>query len=229
MQSDQVRLLVVAAHPDDEVLGCGGTMARHALAGHAVHVLFLTDGVSSRGAREDMTEEIERRAAAAARAAEILGAHPPRLLGLPDNRLDEMPLLELVKRVEEAVSELEPTYVYTHHGGDLNVDHRLAHQAVMTACRPRPENTVRAIYSFEVVSSTEWATPAIGPAFRPNRFADIGRHLEQKIQALEAYSDEIRDFPHARSKDAVLALARLRGASVGLYAAESFIVEREIV
>lgn len=223
------RILVVGAHPDDEALGCGGTIARHAAAGDPVHLLFLADGVSSRGGEAGSRAEVERRAAAAADAAKILGAEPPRLLGLPDNRLDGVPLLEIVQAIEAVVRELSPRVVYTHHGGDLNIDHRLAHQAVMTACRPQHGAGVQAIYSFEVLSSTEWASPSVGRPFRPNRFVDISGHLETKIRALQSYADEMRDFPHPRSREAVEALARLRGATVAVAAAEAFVVEREIL
>ncbi len=220
--------MIVAAHPDDEVLGCGGTIARHTAEGAEVHVLFLADGVSARGAGRAPEEEISARQDAARRAAKVLGAETPRFTGLPDNRLDGLDLLDIVKAVEEVVAELRPAIVYTHHGGDLNVDHALVHRAVVTACRPLPESPVRALYAFETVSSTEWSSPEMGEAFRPNHFVDIGETLAHKLEALECYAQEIRPFPHARSREGVEALARLRGCSVGLEAAEAFLVVREI-
>lgn len=222
-----VRVLVVAAHPDDEALGCGGTMARHALEGHRVDVLFLADGVTSRiGANP--VDELAQREACARISCKLLGAAEPVFLRLPDNRLDSLPLLDVVQAVEAEIARVKPTVIYTHHGGDLNIDHRTAHHAVMTACRPIPGSSVRAIYCFETPSSTEWASSATGPAFRPVRFVDISATAERKIQAISAYKQEVRAFPHIRSPEAIAALVRLRGATVGVEAAEAFVVEREI-
>ncbi len=221
------RVLIVAAHPDDEVLGCGGTIARHAAAGDSVDILFLADGESARGG--DVAAAIAARQKMALEAASILGARPPRFAGLPDNRLDSLPLLDVIKQVEAVVAEVQPTVVYTHHGGDLNVDHRIAHQATVTACRPVPGTVTRAIYGFETLSSTEWATGSLGEAFRPVRLHDIQRHLPEKMRAIASYAREMRPFPHPRSPEAIAALARLRGASAGLEAAEGFMVIRETV
>jgi len=217
--------LVVAAHPDDEVLGCGATLARHAASGDTVHVVFLTDGV---GAREENRDSAERRMEAARRGAEILGIASLRNLGMADNRLDAVPILEIVQALEEIIEELRPSIVYTHHGGDLNVDHRVAHQATLTATRPLPGCLVRAVYAFEVLSSTEWGATG-SPFFVPNRFVDVSEFVELKQRALAAYGDEMREFPHARSYEAVNAQLLLRGSSVGVAAAEAFVVEREII
>lgn len=219
-----MKVLVIAAHPDDEVLGCGGTLARHAAEGDEVHVLFLADGESARGA--DGTAIAQRRDMAC-RAARALGTHPPRFLGLADNRLDGMDLLDIVQPIEAVIAELAPTRVYTHHGGDLNIDHRRAHQATLTACRPQPGTPVCGLYAFEVPSSTEWAGPGPTP-FVPTRFVDITGHLTAKATALAAYNAELRRFPHARSTEGLEALARWRGVSAGLGAAEAFMVIREI-
>ena len=183
-------VLVIAAHPDDEVIGCGGVMAKHAADGDEVHTLFLADGVSARPA-DGGRAAIDARKEAAARAARALGVEAPRFLDLPDNRLDTVALLDVVRPVEDMLAALAPAVVYTHHGGDLNVDHRIAHQAVMTACRPLPASPVRAIYAFEVASSTEWASPHTGAPFRPTRFVDIDRELERKLNALACYQGEV--------------------------------------
>jgi len=220
-------VLVVAAHPDDEVLGCGGTMAKHASQGDAVHVLFLADGVSSRGG-PGIEEAKAKRMENAARAAKILGAQAPRGLGLADNRLDGLDLLDVIQPIEAAMAEIGPEIIYTHHGGDLNVDHRVTHQAVLTACRPKPGAAVRAIYAFEVLSSTEWASPSEDEPFRPARFVDVSAHLEQKLGALACYEEEILEFPNSRSVEAVEAQARLRGASAGVTAAEAFEIIRQL-
>ena len=220
-------VLVIAAHPDDEVLGCGGAMAKHAASGDEVHTLFLADGVSARPAGGGRVA-IDARKEAATRAAQVLGVEPPRFLDLPDNRLDTLALLDVVRPVEDMVAALAPAVVYTHHGGDLNVDHRVAHQATMTACRPLPSSPVCAIYAFEIASSTEWASPNTGSPFRPTRFVDINRELDRKLNALACYEGEMPPFPHSRSAQAVEALARWRGTNAGIVAAEAFEVLRQI-
>ena len=218
-------ILAVVAHPDDEVLGAGGTLARHVTNGDAVHIVFLTDGV---GARGDDKAAAERRAKAARLAAARLGAREPHFLGFPDNRLDQIDLLDITQAIERIIEMTAPSTIYTHHAGDLNIDHVLCHRAVLTACRPLPSSTVRRIFAMEVSSSTEWASPTPGNAFMPTRFVDISGTQKVKRQALEAYAEEMRVFPHSRSYEAVEALATWRGASAGLRAAEAFMVVREI-
>lgn len=215
------RVLIIAAHPDDEVLGAGGVIARHADAGNPVDIVFLADGVTARPG----VGGLERRHDAARRAAQILKANEPVFFDFPDNRLDTVSLLDVVQAVEQVVAKSAPDIVYTHHGGDLNVDHRVVHQAVLTAMRPLPGTKYRQIFAFEVSSSTEWAA---GDAFRPNHFVNVAATLERKIAALEAYAEEMRPFPHARSLEAVRALAAWRGAAAGLHAAEAFVTLRSI-
>ena len=223
-------ILVVAAHPDDEILGCGGTIAYHVANGDTVHILIVAEGATSREGRryaDGRSEKLIALQRAAELAAKAVGAKPPRMLGLPDNMLDTLPLLDVIKPIEAMVNEVRPQIVYTHHGGDLNVDHRIVHQAVITSCRPLPESTVTSIYAFETLSSTEWQS--IGNAFQPQRWINIENTLDNKLAALSAYESEMRQFPHARSIVAVESLAKLRGANVGLRAAECFMVLREIV
>jgi LmbE family N-acetylglucosaminyl deacetylase len=217
-------VMVVAAHPDDEVLGCGGTLARHAENGDKVHVLILADGETSR----QQAGEVSERWACADRAANILGIRLHKILGFPDNQLDKIALLEVVREIELAISQLKPTVVYTHHGGDLNIDHQIACRAVMTACRPLPGSTVNAIYTFETVSSTEWGVPQLDPMFMPVRVVDISDTMQKKMAALQCYDAEMRPFPHARSYEAIEHLARLRGTQSGIKAAEVFGVMRQI-
>jgi LmbE family N-acetylglucosaminyl deacetylase len=222
-------VLVVAAHPDDEVLGCGGAMARHARQGDIVETLLLAEGATSRDQRRDAkarAKEISALRDCATKAARALGVRPPRFGGLPDNRMDSIDLIDVVKIVEAAVREIRPSVVYTHHASDLNIDHRITHQAVLTGCRPMPGSSVRSIYAFEVPSSTEWAGP--DAAFRPNRNVSIADEWRAKKAALEIYQSEMRPFPHARSLEAVEALAVWRGASVGVAKAEAFEVLRQI-
>ena len=169
-------ILIVAAHPDDEVLGCGGTIARHADFGDQVQVLIVAEGSTSRQQKRDRSQvrdELSALTQAAQTAGSILGAAGVELLDLPDNRLDSLDRLDLIKRIEECVERHQPECVYVHHAGDVNVDHRRLHEAVVTACRPTPGRVVKRLLSFEVASSTEWQPPGSAPAFQPNWFVDI--------------------------------------------------------
>lgn len=219
-------VLVVAAHPDDEVLGCGATLARLVQEGHSVHLAFLADGVGSRQGAD--AEQAERRAAAH-RSAGIMGIETVAFFDLPDNRLDTVPLLDVIRSVEGLIARLAPATVITHHAGDVNIDHQRCHQAVVTACRPQPGCPVNCLLSFEVPSSTEWQPPQSALPFAPNFFVDISAYLSVKRRALDAYGSEMRAWPHSRSYEAVEHLARWRGASVGCEAAEAFVVSRLVV
>ena len=218
-------VLVVAAHADDEALGCGGTIARHVAEGDTVHVIFMADGVGSR--RGNLSLDALPRNAARDRACTILGIASQHSFAWPDNAMDSIPLLEIVRPLEARVATLRPRTVYTHHGGDLNIDHRITAQAVLTACRPVPGTGVERILAFEVPSSTEWSGPDATP-FVPNVWIDIGPWWPTKLAALQAYADEMRPAPHSRSLAGVEALATWRGHSVGLDKAEAFALLREI-
>ncbi|QOZ52007.1 PIG-L deacetylase family protein [Bradyrhizobium sp. CCBAU 53338] len=222
-------ILVCAAHPDDEILGCGGTMARHVDRGDSVHVVFVADGIESRKAMNAERERLltERREAAF-KAANIIGCERPHFFDYPDQRLDTISLLDITQSIETLLAALQPDLVYTHHGDDLNADHRLVSEATMTAVRPMPGQKVVAVYGFETLSSTEWVFQSRGNAFRPNHFVGVASTLVRKLDALRAYDAEMRDFPHPRSYEAVAALTKLRGATVGLAAAEAFTVLREV-
>jgi len=224
------KVLIVAAHPDDEVLGCGGTVARHMIDGDEVHIVILVEGVTSRDKTRNSysrSKELSCLNRAAHDAKELLGATSLTFHNLPDNRLDSVDLLDITKLIEAHLDLVKPEIVYTHHVGDLNIDHRRVHEAVVTACRPLPGQTVRSLLFFEVPSSTEWQSPGIVP-FTPNWFVDISETLELKMKALEAYSSEMRLWPHARSMEAVEHLARWRGSMAGCAAAEAFVVGRHI-
>jgi LmbE family N-acetylglucosaminyl deacetylase len=218
------RVLVVAAHPDDEVLGCGGTIARHAASGDVVTTVFLADGETARSGAG--TAEIASRRQAALAAARCLGAATPVFYSFPDNRLDAVPLIDIVQAIEAVIRETRPRTVYTHHAGDLNIDHRRVHQAALTACRPQSGHPVERIYAFEVPSATEWGGEGFGPAFQPTRFVDIAGMLARKSAALCAYRNELRPEPHPRSLAGIEALAHWRGATAGMAAAEAFTVLR---
>ena len=218
-------IVVVAAHADDEAIGCGGTIARHVAEGDTVHAIFIADGVTSRGGQS--SNELDKRQASAIAAQSILGIKSTSFLNLPDNRLDSVSLLDIIQPLEAVIKKLTPEVIYTHHYGDLNVDHRITHQAVMTACRPLPGSSVREIYTFEIMSSTEWATPTASP-FVANYYVDISKYLSRKLDALEAYKDEMRQPPHSRSIEHIKILALHRGHTVGVAAAEAFMVVRVV-
>lgn len=225
-----MKVLVIAAHPDDEVLGCGGTIAKHVAAGDEVNIHILAEGATSRTAFRDCeahSVELSELAQSAACAARILGATTV-LHGLPDNRLDSLDLLDVIKLVEEVVFAYRPDVVYTHHSSDVNIDHQIIHRAVVTACRPLPGQSVRTLLFFEIPSSTEWQVLSNVAAFVPNWFVSIDETLDCKVQALEPYGSEMREFPHPRSISAVRALAAWRGASIGANAAEAFVLGRFI-
>ena len=224
-------VLIVAAHPDDEVLGCGGTIAHHADVGDQVQVLIVAEGATSRQQQRDRnqaSDELSALAQAAQKAGAILGAKGVELLDLPDNRLDSLDRLDLIKQIEERIACHQPQVVYSHHAGDVNIDHRRLHEAVVTACRPTPGQPVLRLLSFEVASSTEWQPAGSAPAFHPNWFVDISSQWPRKREALEAYASEMRPWPHARSIEALEHLARWRGAQVGVEAAEAFCLLRQL-
>lgn len=222
-------ILILAAHPDDEVLGCGGSIAKLADQGATVHVAFLADGVFSRtgdiGAQQ---VELSARRAAAQKACDILGVRSVFFGEFPDNRMDTIALIDIIKPIEALVAKYQPDTVFTHHAGDVNIDHQRIHEAVATACRPQLGHPVKTLLCFEVPSSTEWQLPGSAPVFAPNWFVDISDTLERKLAALDAYAAELRAWPHPRSRQAVEHLAHWRGATVGVDAAEAFTLGRQL-
>lgn len=224
------RILVLAAHPDDEVLGCGGTITRMAREGHEVYIAILGEGITSRYLERQKAEPhlVRSLQSISHQVAKTIGAKELFTYNLPDNRLDTVPLLDIIKIIESLIRCLSPSVVYTHHGGDLNVDHQLVHRAVLTATRPVKDYPVREVYTFEVPSSTEWSFQQTGPVFRPNTFVDISTSLETKLKAMSLYDTEVRFFPHPRSPEALQAIARRWGSIAGCDAAEAFELVRAI-
>lgn len=216
---------IIAAHPDDEVMGCAGTIALHSNAGDQVHILFMTDGISARGAEH--RHLADQRRDSARRAAQVLGVQQVQFLDFPDNAMDSIPLLDINRAIEAFLAPLQPDTVYTHFGGDLNIDHRRTYQSVLTCCRPQPQCSVKRIYCFETQSSTEWRA-STEPAFVPNLFRDISGVATQVDKALQCYADELRNWPHSRSREAMLHRQQWRGSCVGVPLAEAFWIEREI-
>jgi N-acetylglucosamine malate deacetylase 1 len=225
------RVLVVAAHPDDEMLGCGASIAQHALDADEVHVLILGEGLTSRRVPRDQDRspvKVSDLANCAKKANDLLGVSSLQLKGLPDNRLDSIQLLEIIQLIEESIDRLQPEIVYTHYSDELNIDHRRVHEAVVTACRPVPQSCVKTLLFFEIPSSTEWQTSGSSKGFMPNWFNDVSFTLEKKLLALACYESEIRPWPHPRSIKGVEHLARWRGATVGVEAAEAFVLGRAV-
>lgn len=225
-------ILVVAAHPDDEVLGCGGTIARYVKEGHKVSVMILGEGVTSRDEKRQKFKRgknlssLEREAK---KANSCFGVKDILFCRLPDNRFDTLALLDIVKLIEKQITKIKPEVVFTHAAGDLNIDHCITHRAVITATRPLSRQFVKEIYAFEVPSSTEWAFQQFMPIFRPCMFIDIKDTLKMKIEALMLYKSESGKFPHPRSAEALTALAIYRGSAAGLEAAEAFELIRRII
>ncbi len=225
---DGAPVLVVAAHPDDEVLGCGGTLARLANGGLEVHILYIADGESSRfeSENEQLPAPMGRRLAMAEKACGILGCQSMQALGLRDNRLDGYELLDIVKQIELLILKIKPGTLLTHHSGDVNIDHRITHDAVISACRPVPGHPVKRLLFFETPSSTEWRPVTSATAFNPDLFVDVSCFVARKQAALNEYKLEMREFPHPRSDLAINALMAWRGATVGVDAAEAFVLGR---
>lgn len=205
-------------------------MARLAREGDPVHILILGEGVTSRYERREAADPalVEALRKTSREVAKMIGAESVEPHKFPDNRFDTVPLLDIVKAVEETVRRIQPAVVYTHHSGDLNVDHELTNRAVLTATRPIPGQPVQEVYAFDIPSSTEWAFGRSETPFRPNVFVDVSGTLDLKIRALSRYESEVRAFPHPRSPEALRAIALRWGSVVGVAAAEAFELVRSI-
>ena len=221
-------VLVIAAHPDDEALGCGGTIRLLADAGANIHTALLADGISSRDGGECDIAQLKARRSATRKAGDILGVQDIFFGDFPDNRMDTVALLDVVKTVEMLIDKYKPDTIFTHHVGDLNIDHRRVHESVVTACRPQTGHPVRTLLFFEIPSSTEWQINSAGSCFEPNWFSDISTSINSKIEALKAYELEMRSWPHPRSYQGVEYLSRWRGSIVGVSAAEAFVLGRRL-
>lgn len=223
-------VLVVAAHPDDEVLGCGATMARLVREGRKVSIAILAEGITSRSPNRNEANHAQlfELKDHARESAAALGIKNVSFFGLPDNRLDTVPLLDVVKIVEQLVNELKPRTIYTHHSGDLNIDHTVVSRAVTIATRPMETCPVKELYQFEVPSSTEWAFQQFEGSFRPNLFVNVSETIDLKVKAMACYESEARAFPHPRSPEALYAIAKRWGTVVGVKAAEAFQLIRAV-
>ncbi|MCX6112360.1 MAG: PIG-L family deacetylase, partial [Proteobacteria bacterium] len=216
--------------PDDEILGCGATMARHISEGDKVHVHILAEGITSRDQErnKDLREkELSGLKTSAINANKILGIKSVFFHNFPDNRMDGIELLDVIKVIEKIIKETGPDIIYTHYINDLNIDHQVISKAVVTATRPLPGIKIPTILFFEIPSSTEWQTSLL-EVFSPNWFVDISGYLELKLRALKAYEGELRSWPHPRSLKGIEYLAKVRGATVGLEASEAFMLSRKV-
>lgn len=211
------RALILAAHPDDECIGVGGTIAKLVKNAIPVRVVFMSDGVTS---RDTARESVESRKKSAENSLAILGVEEYKFFNFPDNKFDSISLLDLAKLIEAEVMDFNPTLVFSPYRYDLNIDHQVLSEATNIAVRPKPGSRVRLILNYEVLSSTGWNFGA--PTFKPQVFVDIDEYIEMKMSALRAYVAEIDSPPSARSLPVIEALAKYRGGLVGRNFAESF-------
>jgi len=229
----ELKVLVIAAHPDDEVYGVGGTMVKHVQKGDEVYVCMLTEGVTTQYRNTmnkiSLHELIKQKKKESLRAAKILGIKKIFFFDLPDMKLNTIPHPEINQPIEECIATLLPEIVYTHHWGDVNKDHRLAFESTMVAVRPGLKSSIKKVLIYETPSSSEWNAPILTNQFLPNVFVDISDVLDLKIQAMKAYKSELRPFPHPRSIEAVTTYAKKRGLEVGKEVVECFMLIREII
>lgn len=222
-------ILIVAAHPDDEILGCGATVARLVKEGYKATTLILGEGKTARDDKRDVKKREKEMSALykeVKKANKFVGVNDTIVHDLPDNRFDSLPLLDVVKVVEKVKKEVKPSIIFTHYENDCNVDHTVTYRAVMTATRPMKGECVKEIYSFEVMSSTEWRYPI---TFSPNVFFDVTKTLNAKVKAMDAYKSELREFPHPRSLKGIELCAANWGMKLGVKYAEAFQCIRSII
>ena len=222
----QNNVLIVVPHTDDESIAMGGTIKKHINKGDVVSAISMTDGV---GARDNLTNENKIfRKNSAILASQILGFNWIDSFEFADNKLDTYPLIEIVKCIESVKNKIKPNIVYTSSPSDLNIDHRILANAVLTAFRPQPYESCKEIRFFEVASATDFGHHSVTGKFLPNLFISIEEEWPYKLKALDAYKSEIRDFPHSRSKEGIKNLAEYRGKQIGIPMAEAFEVIRKL-
>lgn len=223
------KILVIAAHPDDEILGCGGTIAKHSNDGDIVNVLLLGSGIKSRKIESGLEQkQLEILGKSSLNANKLLGVKNIFFEDFPDNELDSVSRLSVVRILESYIEKIKPEIIYTHHFSDLNIDHKRISESVLIASRPIPGQLVKKILFFEVASSTNWNFGLNNQNFNPNYFVDISEFLDLKLNALEFYKMEMREYPHSRSIKSLKSLALWRGSSIGVYAAEAFVLARSL-
>ena len=234
-----MKILIIAAHPDDEVLGMGGTILKHTKSNDTVRTIYLATGITSRRSssnknstkynitdneKKEIEKQINNLRKNTKKANNLLKVDSFDFFDFPDNEMDSVPLLKIIKTIEYEIKKFHPDIIYTTHGGDLNIDHQITFQATLTACRPGT-NSVKEIISFEVPSSTEWNYPL---TFNPNLFVDISKELDKKLKAMTFYENESRKFPHPRSTKSLESIAYRWGSVSATSAAEAFEIIRKI-
>lgn len=224
-----IKILVIAAHPDDEVLGVGGTIAKLSAEGAKCHLLIVTDGSSSQYRDSDkLSEIIAAKKLETKRCADILGFQSIHYGGLPDMKLDAIPHVEINQIIEKVIDKIRPDTVFTHFWGDVNMDHQNVYKSTLVAVRPVFGQVVKALYCYKVPSSTEWAPNKEDTMFMPNYFVDIHQYAEQKYKAFSCYATELREYPHPRSVQYLRETDKAAGLRVGLLAAEEFVLMRKL-
>ncbi len=222
-----MNILVLAPHADDEILGCGGTIARHEADGHTIHVAVLTN--ASVGAPELFSPgDIAVIRREAVNAHQLLGVKRSEFCELPAPCLDQYPAYKISLEIARLINSCSPTTLYIPHRGDLHKDHRLVFEAALVAARPVPNCPVKNIFAYETLSETEWAPPFGDDSFIPDHFVGIEPYLERKLTAFACFASQQKPFPHPRSPEGIVALARYRGITVGMAAAEAFMTVRTI-
>lgn len=220
-----MKILVIAPHADDEILGVGGTIAKYIYEGHEVYVCVITTGHPSMFSQEVLcklrSEVIE--------AHEFLEIKNTFFLDLPAVLLSEVPKHEINKKINDVIDDIQPDIVYIPHFGDMHLDHYIVSQASMIGVRPIKEHKILEVYSYETLSETEWNIPHLTNAFIPNTFIDVTNYIEKKTKAMECFTTQLNEFPHPRSLEAIESLAKLRGSTIGVRAAEAFCLVRRIV
>jgi LmbE family N-acetylglucosaminyl deacetylase len=219
-----VKILILAPHPDDEVLGCGGTILKHTSRGDDAHLCIATRAYPPLWPED----ELKTRKEEVLTVSKILGIGKTHFLDFPTAKLDTIPQKELVDTINHIINDVKPEVVYIPHKGDVNKDHRLIFEAASVAVRPKPGSEIKKVLAYETLSETEWSAPFPENAFCPQLFVDISETLEVKLKAMQGYRSELKEFPHPRSLEAISALARIRGTSIGVEAAEAFMIVREI-
>ena len=227
------KILVVVAHPDDELLGLGGTMNRLITDYECeCRVIILGEGITSRSDQRDpeiWKKELEIHRSNIHSAQAAIGYQSVGIYDFPDNRFDSVDLLDIIKVIEKEKREFQPEVIFTHHGGDVNIDHQRTFEAVITATRPMAHEKVKTIIAFETPSGTEWRAASDPKHFIPNLFFGISEeNLQSKIKGMESYEFEKREYPHPRSPEALKILAQRWGVVVGKKLAEAFMLIRHI-
>ena len=224
------KILVIAAHPDDEILGCGATLLYYQKLGYSIKVIFLSDGKSSRNLKKNEKKKlIKLRSDQAKKVSKISKFLKPKFINYPDNQLDTIPILKIVQKIEKEIIRFKPSIIFTHYENDLNVDHQIAFKSVLTATRPKSKSFVRKIYCFEIPSNTDFSFKKNkNKIFVPNFYVNIEKYLKKKLELLRIYSGEMKRWPHQRSIKGIKVISNYRGSQIGVKNAEAFVCIRNL-